>query len=448
MPYGHTTWVDLKAALAERLGDTAFWTDDTGTYSEIAAYLQEAMRVWGALTLRWKRRVTFTLEEDVHWYSLPAKTGTLAEQVTDQQCLMEIQYHLLEPLDQDGWSGSEQFTAAEIEAALERRRNQFLMETGLALTAESNSVSPAPSDGIVDFSTFFSPHVIDIRRASWLESGTYAHLWRENEYSADALSMGWRQSPGAPKQYSVAATEPLKLQLIPPPANTGALHVVLLKNGASLDLSTGVALGIPDNLAWVVKWGAMADLLGKEGKANDAGRARYCETRWQQGIEIARVYSVPLTGFINGAQVGIHSVHELDALRAGWENEAAGTPDIIGVAGVNLIAVAAKPDSGPHSIAFDAVSPAPIPATETGDVQLGREEIDVVLDYAHHIAAFKQGGAEFQQTQRQFENMLRLAVATNERLAAANLHEDEFYDRSLHEPAVRPQRDVLTRVTA
>jgi len=49
-------------------------------------------------------------------------------------------------------------------------------------------------------------------------------------------------------------------------------------------------LPIPANLAWAVKYGIMADMLGKEGEAQDTKRAKYCESRFGEGIELAKMW--------------------------------------------------------------------------------------------------------------------------------------------------------------
>ena len=99
MPYSHITFGGLKAELIKRLGDSVFWTDDDTVNSEIGSLLIESLRIWGALTWRWKERVTLNLEVNVHWYELYAKIGRLSHKVTDQQLLTEIAYHFFEPVD-------------------------------------------------------------------------------------------------------------------------------------------------------------------------------------------------------------------------------------------------------------------------------------------------------------------------------------------------------------
>ncbi len=48
-------------------------------------------------------------------------------------------------------------------------------------------------------------------------------------------------------------------------------------------------LPIPRMLTWVVKWGLIADLLKKEGEANDPVRAQAAEAIYKRGVELTKV---------------------------------------------------------------------------------------------------------------------------------------------------------------
>ena len=61
--------------------------------------------------------------------------GLRSYNVTDLQLLTEIEYQLIEPPSGATWTGSEMFTVQDILTALQRRRDQFLNETGTSLPA-------------------------------------------------------------------------------------------------------------------------------------------------------------------------------------------------------------------------------------------------------------------------------------------------------------------------
>jgi hypothetical protein len=444
MPYAGTTWGQLKAALFTRLGDSVFYTDDATLYSEVAGYLTEALRVWGAAAHRWKDRAVASLTTNSSWYDLTTLTtlpaSLLAYSVLDRHLLAEIQYHFLEPVAFSTWVGTEQFTLPEITAALQRRRDQFLLETGVHLKRTLLASGPPAAEGRFELPASGGKPVMEVRRVAWSDvGGVYKNLWREDEKAADAFAGGWAVNPATtPEAFSVTVTPSLTLQFIPPPADVGQIELVATYAGATLDPSTGVLLGVPDNLAWIVKYGAMGDLLGKEGPARDAGRAMYCERRWREGIDLARMYGTVLAARVNGQPVEIVPVQSMDAMTPGWQNAAAGTPAEIGIAGLNLIACTKPNDT--HSLTLDVLRSAPIPSSDGAALQLGPEELDAILDYAQHIAAFKQGGTEFEVTTRHYENLIRLAAVSNERIRACASFANVFFDQTQDEEEYRPRR--------
>ena len=103
----------------------------------------------------------------------------------------------------------------------------------------------------------------------------YFHLWREDEHNISAFDQAW-QTAGVPIAYSVAAPPPVTMELMPPASVAGTFDLLSVDTGATLDPSTGVVLGVPDDLTWAIKWGAMSDLLSHGGEARDP-RAAFCE---------------------------------------------------------------------------------------------------------------------------------------------------------------------------
>lgn len=448
MPYANATWSQLKTALRQRLSSSlsgtfepsAFWSDDSTVQSEIEGYLKEALRVWAAASHFWKGRTAFNVDGTGFWHDL-SPAAELAYTVTDRQLAVEMEYHFIEPPSYTTWLGSDQFNLSELRDALQRRRDQFLMETGAHVFLPSlvSGIAPPISRFEIPVNTAGEP-IMDVRRLSWVSAaGLYAQLWRGSEWGANAVSPGWGLTPDTPAGFSVVASPPLTVQLIPPPNEPGRLEVVGVYAGAALDFSTGVLLGIPDNFSWVVKYGAMADLLGKDSQARDTFRAQYCERRWKEGIELARLYSTVMLATVNGQQTPCTPVQKLDAYQPGWQNTTPGPPTMIGLEGLNLICVNTLPDTM-YGVSLDILLPAPIPADDAAFVQLGPEELDAVIDYAQHIASFKQSGSEFEATTRQYENLIKLAGVYNEKLRASTVFAGVIHNRSMQEEIARPRR--------
>jgi hypothetical protein len=73
------------------------------------------------------------------------------------------------------------------------------------------------------------------------------------------------------------------------------LDLITVDQGAALTAGVPTILGVPDDWAWVVKFGALADVLSLDGLAADPARAAYAKARWEQGVQQARTAAVVLT---------------------------------------------------------------------------------------------------------------------------------------------------------
>lgn len=420
-PYHHVTWVQLQTALSARLADTSqrFWTS-----SEIPFYLTEALRTFALASGFWRERGEFTTTSGVSFYDindllLNGFDLILAPTVTDRDLIQQIELCLLETVNVVSWSGTEMFTQADMAAAVQNRLNQFMSDTGVVVNRSTTTVlPPQTAREPLDQST------IDVRRAAWVGAAPesyYSLLWRDDERMMTSASSSWSLAPGTPEQYSIMATPPLQIQLSPPPIASGSIELLTVDSKALDPASAATVLGIPDNLSPAIKWGALADLLGKDGIARDPVRADFCERRYQQFVQMARLLPVVLHAEINGKPLIASTLAEMDAATPNWQNISANAmnpvQDLV-LAAPNLAALSAVP-SASASVVMDVVRAAPIPETDAGYVQIGREQIDMILDYAEHLAMFKVGGMEWHATERQADNFLLQSITYNQRISAS-----------------------------
>lgn len=63
-------------------------------------------------------------------------------------------------------------------------------------------------------------------------------------------------------------------------------------------------------------------------------------------------------------------------------------------------------------------------------MQIGREDYDAILDYAQHLAAFKQGGMEFAMTIPLLNNFIRHCKLYNSKLLQMGEFTDIIFDQS------------------
>lgn len=424
VPYQHITWAGLKNALALRLTDTnkLYWVD-----GELGLYLAETLRTWNVLTGFYRDSGTLNTTAAVPFYDLTVLVNGDGDQllsytVNDQALVQYIQYHFLEPSTGNSWTGSEQFTLADITNAIQKRRDQLLADTGCVVTRTSGIVLGANTARV-----FLSDQIVAIRRLAFIDATVGAvypliptDILSQRNFSAEGL-----YTPGIPYTYSSASARPTEIIMVPPNNQPGTLDLVAVQTGAVLDPTIGVLLGIPDDYTWVVKWGAMADLLAKDGPARDHARSADCERRYQLGVELIKIAPTVVNAEINGVSLDTDSLTNMDSYNPSWQTST-GFPDSIAAIRV-LTALSPCPDNI-YSISFDVVSKAPIPAgilaqttaNDTDYVQIGREQIDAILDYAEYLAAFKMGGDELRSTVKGAENFFNAALAYNERLTAMN----------------------------
>lgn len=415
MGYTYATLGDLKTAAANRLDDPAkvYWVDD-----ELAQLITEAFRVWQTLTAYWRGVGVFTPTAGTAAYDLSAVVPALmARTVTDQQAIFDLEYALLEP-KASPYAGSAQFTATDLVSAVERRRNQFLDETGCVVTVNAPFLVQA-GDGIVDLPTALGhDRVISIRRGQWITTaGRYSNVMQQTKPNA-VFFRSFQQSGLTPYGYDPLSTSPQQIQLVPPPSDLGQLELWTVNAGTTLT-GLGVVLGVPDNLSWAVRWGAMSDLLSRQGRGYDPALASICEDMYGLGVSAATSLSAILSARLDGRDIYPDSVYELDTAYVGWQGKKAAAPVSMGTMGWNTICLRPVPDSFPHSVTMDLVQNAPVPTADTLPIQAGREVVDALLDYTEFAATAKLGYHEFAAAREQcFKRFLAVAEKYSGRVAS------------------------------
>ncbi len=409
MAYTAPTLTEAQTALASRLNDQSqvHWVT-----AELTVYLREALRTWQAWTSHWRDRGTLTVADPDTFYDLgPDLSGNLLERsVTNADLVADLQYALMEQAAPLGtWTGTDQFTLDQLTAAIQRRADQFLRETG-AVQTHATYPGVVPTAGRITL----DEAILIVRRAAWLPaSGTGAFnrpLLRTDDWAAQSFLPGWRNSADFPRSYSSSDTPPLNLQLIPPGA-TGTLDLVSINKSPTIDPTIAAALNLPDNWAWVVKWGALADLLSGDGLALDPQRAQYCEQRWQQGLDLCVRTPVILNAYDSSAAVmQLAALNQADQFSPTWQLSP-GTPRRLLTAGQNLVAAWPPPlnASPSYPVTLDVVCNAPVPLNASSVLQISADVYDSILDYAQHLALFKQGAGELQLAMGLLERAARAA---------------------------------------
>lgn len=205
--------------------------------------------------------------------------------LTDQNVLAEMQFALLEPNDNGASWPSGLWTVAEVSNALNGRHVRYLQDTGVVITRAA---------GIL---TFPNVHHVDLpvdwlvtRRLAWQDpDGNYRELPPADGWSADHAERTWLFDTTRRPQIAMETDTPtVRIRLAPAAYDGGLLHVLYVAVPATLS-NTGVTFAAPEEVVAPIKYGALADLLLKHGPAYDPDRAAYCEARFLEGVEAAKV---------------------------------------------------------------------------------------------------------------------------------------------------------------
>lgn len=440
--YTYATLAQAQASLASRLyqsaTDTAqqFWTA-----SEITVYVVEALRTWNALTSFWRAEFPFTLVQNQFWYSIPGQANSIRPfTITDQSLVTTCEYHLLEPLTSSyplTWTGSLQFSVADILEALTRNQNQALGSSGCTIT-QANVAAPVSDQRI-----FLSDSSIDIRRVAWIPATGFGFvntpLRQTDVWAKRAFDYGYTTAPQEPPDgWMQNAEPPLSFDVDRVVPVEGTYDVLTVNAGATFDADAAQLLSVPDDWSWVVKWGALADLLSRESNAKDPLRAAYCAQRFEEGCRLMSDAAALLSLQINGIPLFVDAVTNGDNFNPLWQANAAASPSSCYTAGLNLIAFPA-PDAGPYSALATVVKNAPVPSANSDYIQVARNDYDAIINYAQHLAMVKVGGAEFLATVPLYQAFMRQASQYNKKLVSQGQFQMPMYEVSQLEEERNPR---------
>lgn len=421
--YSWITYLAARQILASRLSDSAnaYWTD-----AENGIYLTEALRVWNAITETWKLPFTFEANSSAAWYRMDTLTGSPRFcTVTDDQIYAAMQYHLLEPPTGAGtWTGTNQFTLADLQGALQRRRDELIQVCSCNLGVITLPATPGVSLVTIDTGAGL---VLEPRRARWIPAsgfGSPVTLTREDTEVFDDFESDHDQDTGTPASWSVVTEPPLAMDLDIAPNTAGTVEMIALQAGLTFAPPAATLMGLPDDWCWLAKWGALADLLSQESEATDRARAAYCFKRYTDGIKILKQSNWLVSATINGVPVDTPSLEGQDDYAVEWENNSSVFPAVV-QAGMDYVAACpVQTGSNMVGVGVTLVGNAPVPVADGDFVQVSRDVFDVILGYAQRLSSFKLGYAEFSQTESLEVDFFRAAEATNKRLSDLGLYSD------------------------
>lgn len=404
MPYSQINQQDLVAIIAAALGDSTnvFWSPE-----EIGSFINEGMYLWGAFTAYWRARGSFQTRANQPFYDLSDSSSTSVQlanlrprTITLNQMVTEIQWMLMEsPTGLAGTDQTGQFGFSNILQSIAYARNQFSLDTRLPYTFGLFPIS-SPPDGRFDLDQSISL----ISRAAWLDAdGVYTPLTREDTYSAQASNYIWTLEPGVPTAYSVADTQPVQMQLIPAPSDSGQVQLVYVAT-ETLDMANPLTtFNVPNEICMAIKYYALYLLLSADTVGNDPFRAQYCMERYKSIVEVAKKMNSAMLVQVGGVPAQLDTLASLDKSDLYWQTNT-GKPSIAACV-YDLLALSRVPDSV-YGVSCDVVQAAPIPTSALAYIQMGKEEVEYLINYVKHILSFKLAGQELRDAMPMFDTFM------------------------------------------
>ena len=394
--YTHTTFATAKDRLAELLGDSAqnFWGN-----AELGAYIIEALRWWGLTAQYWRETGKVEVVAGQAFYRVNEDVENLAGtellqdlDVTDRDIISDALWNLIEPQIPSwpaGWVGTEMFTLGELADSLSKGRDELLKLSGCMAQADSYVITGSQERIDLDEDT------VQVLRATCDEDGSDGPLvmWATDYYEIQG-QLGL-PATGRPKAFVQTYTPVLAMDIFPPARTQSTIEVQAVHSLPQLAPETSAQpIGLPDDACWLAKYRLLEDLLQGDGLAAAPEVAQYCNERWQAGLTALMQYQSILWATVVGKRMTLSSVAQLDAQRPGWQQET-GTPKSLHLLNWNTFAVYPVPDAD-YTLQVEVVRKAPVPSADGDFIQVGREQMSTLYDYATHIAMIKCQGAELQ----------------------------------------------------
>lgn len=484
MSNGSYSWLTLTAGIAQlaaRLSDPSmvFWTS-----SEMQAYIFRALQQYNILTNCWKTDFQFVSPN--LWNSLGSLSGSpRLRTATDADSYTMLQRYLLEPPTGGGtWTGTNQFALSDLVNALQTRRNEMLQVSAandvllqnIPLTPNTRrtylpdttldvprvrylalQASPAATGNIGD--SFITVSDSTNIATGLLVSGTGVAPWatvssivgtRVNLslpnagavsgvisffspttlYRDDTVALEWYESPlyqlpsGTPQTFQLSSEPPLAFDVDIPPNQAGVYEAVALQSGTDFNPPAATLLGIPNDFAWCLEFGALADLFSKDAEATDRERAAYCMKRYQDGLNLLTKTPWIMLGSVDGLACSVDSLEESDRYSVGWDLNPSAFGPMLVTGGIDFLAAPVN-----SSVGVTVLGNAPLLDSTNTYLQVSRDSFDTVLDLAQALASLKMGGAEWKAALQLEERAIKFCAAENSRLKSTGSFSDILMER-------------------
>ena len=401
MPFQTITWGDLgNIALRQAGGGANF------VLAEMQDYLAEALRIWNVITGFHTSTATVASVANQIFYTTTQVTAT----ITEQAILNVMQRHMLETPNNGASLSSDIWTIGEWVDYLNDRA--FLFRR-LGLVLNNDTFSTVIGTSQYNLLTQVSTVLLKVHRVAWLNAtGVSFGLARRPLSEYDNLLPSWVDTNDTPEAWlpTEEGSDDI-IEVVPAPIAAGTLDVTSMQEPTTLpQVADGTILGAPTDFTPYIKWGALAEILKKEGQGHDPVRAAYCEQRFQEGLILAAFFNPVHTIRFGSEPLVKTDLFDLDNGNDGWQGQST-TPEFWFPYGATQVGVNPAHLAGGTNFTILGIRDAVIPASDPTSVDISEDHVKVIVGYAQHLAAFKQGGGEFKASIKLFTEFLGAALA-------------------------------------
>ena len=434
--YAYITLGELRAELLNRLQDTGAVYTAT---AEANLYIKESLRVLNAQTAIWNTDYQFDFNPGDAWRTINIDSSPRQRTLTDTDLYTQMEAMLLEPMSGGVWTGTNQYNIALLSGALQYRRDELLLQSAANVI---NLFQTAPT---LAMRSYLPDSTLDLLRVRWVPQDSSATmpyaLGREDVVTRNAFGVNLPIQPGEPDSWMITANTPLQFDVSCPPNQVGQWDMLVAYSGAPFNPPTAALLGLPNDWAWVCMYGALADVLANSPEGRDSSRAKYCMTRYEAGRKAMLTMPWLLQARIGSVSVDTLGFKGIDTQLQNWEiNQPVDDPQIV-VGGVDLIALAPFATSTVSSV-LTVVENAPVPTSDSDQIQLSRDGVDAVLAYAQHIASFKMGGQDFALTFPLYAQFEKYCQMKNTQYAALSIDRSQLIGEGNRQDSDDPRFEV------
>lgn len=437
--FTHTDRLSFRTLVSDKLGEI---TNVFRTETELNQIIDESLLTFGAAAQAWKEDIRIDIDNTQQFYDITTDAAInqvlIAFSSTYQFILNRLNSILFEEISLANPT-SDITSLDEILRFCVNRVNLYQLKTGLIIS-KANYVMPAPPTNIKKI----SDEAIEIVRAAFkdiADTNKFYVLMKEDEASlAFNSDQVFNTTAKIPTFYTSVLGTLNEIYLYPQPANLGELEILSVNGiSATTTITPASIIPIPNNLVPYILFGVLADVFAKDGLGNDPNRAAYCEERWEEGIIIGNNYTSILVAYLNGKPIQLDSIVDIDTNYFGWQN-IIGKPNLIGLAGYNLLAPNKIPDQ-PYSLLLRLITNAYLPVNDSDSIDVKPEYIEPLSNYCVHLAMIKDGVQAIKTTDQLRQTFLKIAIGNNIRMMKRGQSVEEIFKKTKRQEEAEPTRE-------